>query len=496
MGQKNSLLRTHQQSILAASVVKANYDARIRVPSVSSERETAAGLLGLLSGVPLAHQGALKNGDSVLIQGRPRARSEGNLRKKDASYKGKKGNVPSEAEDLVLPPPRKPSFPFQWAWESFLVDGRSLPLPPPASSQQTGQAKKGQASALPPARAPRKSRWKAVPPSPQPATFPLYWKMEARCQDRKRQLKPWIQPETDSQESQDGLEQEGQEGQEDQDDREEEGLEGRREFSLWSPFSSPKTRSRAEERSQLRKWKALHLAGFALLRGFQRRLAKSKELQKMYNLDALQKHLQEEAEELGLYPAQWPPQDAAHARAEKYPAGEEEKSFLLTSSTTRTSQKRREATRALMLDWERHKQEEQARAEQRRAQEQRVQKQVARCLAAYGSSRSRAGASHRKLEELRQQEKERLAEYQNELQGIYQRVQNRPFLFQQTMQANARLSVNRRFSQVLSALGLDEEQVLAEAVKDEIEEMPSKYRSSKTRKLARIRVEQPYWDME
>ncbi|XP_074130112.1 testis-specific protein 10-interacting protein isoform X1 [Sminthopsis crassicaudata] len=491
MGQKNSLLRTHQQSILATSVVKANYDARVRVPSAPSERATAAGLLGLLSGVPLAQQGAFRNGDSVLIQGRPRARSEGNLRKKEASYKGKKGNVPSEAEDLILPPPRKPSFPFQWAWESFLVDGRSLPLPPPASSHQTVQPKKGQASSLPPARAPRKPRWKAVPPSPQPATFPLYWKMEARCQDRKRQLKPWIQPETDSQESQDGQEQEGQE---DQDDREEEGPEGRRDFSLWSPYSSPKTRSRAEERSQLRKWKALHLAGFALLRGFQRRLAKSKDLQKFYNLEALQKHLQEEAEELGLYSAQWPPPDTTHTRAEKFQAGEEEKPYPLT---TRTFQKRREATRALMLDWERHKQEEQARAEQRRAQEQRVQKQVARCLAAYGPSRSKgSGASHRKLEELRQQEKERLAEYQNELQGIYQRVQNRPFLFQQTMQTNARLSVNRRFSQVLSALGLDEEQVLAEAMRDDTEEIPSKYRSSKTRKLARIRMEQPYWDME
>lgn len=36
-------------------------------------------------------------------------------------------------------------------------------------------------------------------------------------------------------------------------------------------------------------------------------------------------------------------------------------------------------------------------------------------------------------------------------------------------QANARLNVTRRFSQVLSALGLDEEQLLAEAGKGDTE---------------------------
>lgn len=121
----------------------------------------------------------------------------------------------------------------------------------------------------------------------------------------------------------------------------------------------------------------------------------------------------------------------------------------------------------------------------------------------------------------RRQERQRFAEYQAELQGIQHRVQARPFLFQQAMQVrpspagwggprggggplgwdprplptwkpwgplsnqsptysralvhsgtpplspqtNARLMATRRFSQVLSALGLDEEQLLAEARK-------------------------------
>nr|XP_020823801.1 testis-specific protein 10-interacting protein isoform X4 [Phascolarctos cinereus] len=469
MGQKNTLLRAHQQSILAASALKPNHDARVRGPSVSSEKGTAASLLGLLSGVPLAHQGAFGRGDGVLIQGRPRARSAGNARRKDLSIKSKKGNVPSEVEE------------------------------------------KAQASALPPARALRKSRWKAVPPPTQPANFPLYWNMEARCQDIKRQLKTRVQPEPDdSQDYQEGQEQEGQ----DQDGGEEEEPEGRRDLSLWPSLLSPENRSKEEERDQLRKWNALLLAGFALLRGFQRKPAKLKE-EELLDMAILQKYLQEE----GPYYSQWPMQDIMHSRGHKFQAWEDVKPFLLTSGTTRTFEKRREATRTLMLDWERRKREEQAREEQRRAQEHRVQKQVARCLAAYGPSRSRgSGASHRKLDELRRQEKQRLAEYQAELQGIHHRVQSRPFLFQQAMQeggvqelergmeevtlweadakANARLSVNRRFSQMLSALGLDEEQVLAEALKAEIEKKPSKYRSSKTGKLAKIQLEQLLWGTE
>ncbi|OWK17255.1 SART1, partial [Cervus elaphus hippelaphus] len=130
----------------------------------------------------------------------------------------------------------------------------------------------------------------------------------------------------------------------------------------------------------------------------------------------------------------------------------------------------------LLRAWERQQQEERQQAEVRRAREQRVQHQVARCLAAYAPRGSRGpGAAQRKLEELRRQERQRFVEYQAELQGIQHRVQARPYLFQQAMQANARLNVTRRFSQVLSALGLDEEQLLAEAGKGDMEGTPRKH---------------------
>ncbi|KAL2805894.1 testis-specific protein 10-interacting protein isoform e [Daubentonia madagascariensis] len=155
-----------------------------------------------------------------------------------------------------------------------------------------------------------------------------------------------------------------------------------------------------------------------------------------------------------------------------------DETFPFASFPNRTFHKRHEATRSLLQAWERQQQEERQQAEQRRAREQRVQQQVARCLAAYVPKGSRGpGATQRKLEELRCQERQRFAEYQAELQGIQHRVQARPFLFQQAMQANARLTVTRRFSQVLSALGLDEEQLLAKAGKGDTQGTSRKPRS-------------------
>ncbi|XP_063499783.1 testis-specific protein 10-interacting protein isoform X4 [Symphalangus syndactylus] len=160
----------------------------------------------------------------------------------------------------------------------------------------------------------------------------------------------------------------------------------------------------------------------------------------------------------------------------------------------RTFHKRQEATRSLLQAWERQRQEERQQAELRRARTQHVQRQVARCLAAYAPRGSRGpGAAQHKLEELRRQERQRFAEYQAELQGIQHRVQARPFLFQQAMQpwcragspllspqANARLTITRRFSQVLSALGLDEEQLLSEAGKVDREGTSRKPRSHRS----------------
>ncbi|XP_068412002.1 testis-specific protein 10-interacting protein isoform X3 [Eschrichtius robustus] len=182
-------------------------------------------------------------------------------------------------------------------------------------------------------------------------------------------------------------------------------------------------------------------------------------------------------------------EQASHWSRKAHALGADE-TFLFANFPNRTFHKRQEATRNRLRAWERLQQEGRQQAELRRAREQRVQRQVAHCLAAYVPRGSRGpGAAQRKLEELRRQERQRFAEYQAELQGIQHRVQARPYLFQQAMQpwdplgtpllspqANARLTVTRRFSQVLSALGLDEEQLLAEAGKGDTEGTPRKPR--------------------
>ncbi|NP_001382423.1 testis-specific protein 10-interacting protein isoform d [Homo sapiens] len=184
---------------------------------------------------------------------------------------------------------------------------------------------------------------------------------------------------------------------------------------------------------------------------------------------------------------------ASKRNGKAYASGYDE-TFVSANLPNRTFHKRQEATRSLLQAWERQRQEERQQAELRRARTQHVQRQVAHCLAAYAPRGSRGpGAAQRKLEELRRQERQRFAEYQAELQGIQHRVQARPFLFQQAMQpwcragsrllspqANARLTVTRRFSQVLSALGLDEEQLLSEAGKVDREGTPRKPRSHRS----------------
>ncbi|XP_063639171.1 testis-specific protein 10-interacting protein isoform X4 [Pan troglodytes] len=222
---------------------------------------------------------------------------------------------------------------------------------------------------------------------------------------------------------------------------------------------------------------------FNNLRRPQWRKTRAKELQGPWDLEKLHRQLQRDLD-CGPQKLPWKALRAAFQASKRngkaYASGYDE-TFVSANLPNRTFHKRQEATRSLLQAWERQRQEERQQAELRRARTQHVQRQVARCLAAYAPRGSRGpGAAQRKLEELRRQERQRFAEYQAELQGIQHRVQARPFLFQQAMQANARLTVTRRFSQVLSALGLDEEQLLSEAGKVDREGTPRKPRSHRS----------------
>uniref|UniRef100_H0XFI9 Testis specific 10 interacting protein n=1 Tax=Otolemur garnettii TaxID=30611 RepID=H0XFI9_OTOGA len=520
MGQDTNMLNTHQQLVRTTSR-RPGQDTRFQALG------SGIGLLKLLSNIPQAEPVSLAVGDGVPIQGpQQRSQSTGQVARKDRRHRirNKKGQGSAEAEDLFPCPPRKPSFPFQWAWESFITDGQAL-LQPRSPSTPGHQA-------LP---------WPRVAPQRKPRP-----KSTANLPEegRKQQLGAWDGPILPSKEESQGPEPPSECGLRTPEKRSGSRLEceetaepegpgaeevkrglspgelpqlPRRGLILEEEWFSeateeteegehrgpPRRSSGSQKKGQDSGEEALdegELQGQSLGSGSscnnprepQRKKPGAKEREGPWDLEKLHRQLQQELD-CGPQKQPWKAlRDAFQASSRSGKAqilGNE--TFLFANFPNRTFHKRHEATRSLLQSWERQQQEEQQQAERRRAREQRVQQQVARCLAAYAPKGSRGpGATQRKLEELRRQERQRFAEYQAELQGIQHRVQARPFLFQQAMQANARLTVARRFSQVLSALGLNEEQLLAEAGKADIQGAAGKPRSHKSMEVRMERSSQ------
>ncbi|KAK1335569.1 hypothetical protein QTO34_003359 [Cnephaeus nilssonii] len=473
------------------------------------------GLLKLLSGIDQAEQGRLGSGNRVIWSQRQRAQSGGPTAKKDQKDRrprswNKKGHGSAEAEDLFLSSPRKPSFPFQWAWESYTAEGQAPRQP-------------GSLSA--PAAPQHKFSRKCTDSSAEARD--LFWKMKVRNLERRQQLEAWdvsmpsgqgegqelelpsecgLQPpykksgsgsesEEAAEEAESGLssgelpqpprrrsmlEEEWFESEETEEAEEAEEDEHRapRRRRAGSRRKGWNACVEASEERELQSQRSNPSSSDP--QGPQRRKARATELEGMWDLEKMKKQLEQNLER-GLKKHPWKAWRIAvqnYNRSGKAQAlGEDE--TLFASFPTRTFHKRQEANRSMLQAWERRQQEEQQQAEQRRTREQQVQQQVARCLATYAPRSQGLGAAQRKLEELRRQERQRFAEYQAELQGIQHRVQARPFLFQQAMQTNARLTATRRFSQVLSALGLDEEQLLAEARKGDAKGTSRKPRSQR-----------------
>ncbi|KAB0407474.1 hypothetical protein E2I00_007646 [Balaenoptera physalus] len=467
MGRDTNMLNAHRQLVRTASG-RPGQDTPQQAPG------TATRLLKLLSSIPQAEQGSLGSSDGVIQGQQQRSQSAGQTAKKDRRLGGrnKKGQGSAEAEDLVPSLPRKPSFPFQWAWESFTTDGRA-PLQPGSTSAPGHQA-------LPLSLAVHRHKSRSKSTANIPEAHGFCRKTEAPDLERRQQLRACScipippgkaggqEPELPGKSSESGSESE---------EAEPEGLgaeEAERGLSPGEPPQLPRRGSILEEEpfaeateeaeegehrvpqrrraSSRRKgrnsgeeaWDESELqsqgsgSSSNSLRGPQRRRPRARELEGPWDLEKLQRQLQQELD-CGPEKLPWKPSRAAvqasHWSRKAHALGADE-TFLFANFPNRTFHKRQEATRG---------------------------------------SRG-PGAAQRKLEELRRQERQRFAEYQAELQGIQHRVQARPYLFQQAMQANARLTVTRRFSQVLSALGLDEEQLLAEAGKGDTEGTPRKPR--------------------
>ncbi|XP_058520132.1 testis-specific protein 10-interacting protein [Ochotona princeps] len=493
--QDTDMLHSHPQMVRTSSG-RPGLEAQPQTP------EPATRLLDLLSSTPQAEQGNPRSGEGAPARGPlQRSQSARQTTKKEhrPQRRSKKAQNAAEAEDVFAP--RKPSFPFQWAWESFITrssaqaqPGASSDWGSPAFSQLTSRHRS--AASLPEAlgfcrkleaqnfeRRQQPGGWSAPPLSkgespglqvprestlwpPRKSARPeLEW---AEAEEHERDLSPSELPQLPQLPLRALTLEEGlfsdMPGQDEEGEHQASQMERR-------PGPQNKGQNCGEEASSEGHGRG-HGSGSDGLGGSQRRKVKAKELQGPWDLEMPRRRLQQNLD-CGAQKQPWKafqtPGQASDRSGKAHVVGEDE-IFPSTNFPNRTFHKRQEATRSLLQAWERKQQEERHQAELRRAREQRVQQQVARCLAAYGSrANRRPWVNQRKLEELRRQERQRFAEYQAELQGIQHRVQSRPYLFQQAMQANARLSVTRRFSQVLSALGLDEEQVLAEAGKGEPE---------------------------
>ncbi|XP_006861133.1 PREDICTED: testis-specific protein 10-interacting protein [Chrysochloris asiatica] len=528
------MLNTHQQ-LVKATEESLGQDTRLQA------LETATGLRELQSVTPGAGQGSLTSRERGLLQGqRRRSQSAGQTAKKDQGSLGhkKKGHGSAQTEDLFPPLPRKPSFPFQWAWESFTLDGRVLLQPgsPVASGYQAQPAQRTWRLPLPKAvyqlQLQPKSRHKSTTSLPE--SRDISWKTDEQTLEKKLPLEArgskgvhlgleqpcehglWLpgqlwEPESEEaaepealgaeeaeqglspgelpQQPRSGWELEETEGAEEGEHR---VLHRRRAQSRQNGQNSGEENLDKGDRQDPSQE---HSNTTSERHKAQRRKSRAKELEGPWDLEKLQRQLQRNLEEQGLCGPQkqsWKVlRDVVQASRQtgKEPAFEHVEASPSLTYPNRTFHKRQEATRSLLQSRERQLQEEQHQAQVRCAREQRVQQQVARCLAAYAPrGNRRPGTAQRKLEELRRQERQRFAEYKAELQSIQHRVQARPYLFQQAMQANARLTVTRRFSQVLSALGLDEEQLLAEARKGNTESTSRKPRNHRS---MGVRLEHP-----
>ncbi|XP_010364748.1 testis-specific protein 10-interacting protein [Rhinopithecus roxellana] len=522
MGQDTNMLNTYQE-LVRTPLARPGQDMRLQAPG------TSTGLLKLLSTISQDKQGRLGSGDGVPNQDlQRRSQSSRQTAKKDRKSRGqsKKGQGSEEAEDLFRLSPRKPSFPFQWAWESIATDIRAVLQP---SSPTPGH----QALPMPSSSSQRQSRRKSTANLPE--AYGCCRKTEAQNLKARQQLGAWggvsippgkgeLGPEpprecglqlpgrrpgsgsaSDKQvqlqgpgaeEAERGLSsgelpqccRRGSISEEEQfSEATEEAEEGEHRAPCRRRAGCQKkgqiSGEEASDEGELQGQSQGSRPSFNNLQRPQRRKTRARELQGPWDLEKLHRQLQRDLD-CGPQKQPWKALRAAFQASRqngKAYASEDDETFLSANLPNRTFHKRQEATRSLLQAWERQRQEEQQQAELRRARTQHVQRQVAHCLAAYAPRGSRGpGAAQRKLEELRRQERQRFAEYQAELQGIQHRVQARPFLFQQAMQANARLTVTRRFSQVLSALGLDEEQLLSEAGKVDRECTPRKPRSHRS----------------
>ncbi|XP_042837406.1 protein FAM161A isoform X7 [Panthera tigris] len=124
---------------------------------------------------------------------------------------------------------------------------------------------------------------------------------------------------------------------------------------------------------------------------------------------------------------------------------------------TVSSRGREQATRR-SLEEKKMLEEERSRILTKQKQRMKeLQKLLMTRAKAYDSHQSLAQMSKSRVMSLRKSEKERMREYQRELEEREEKLKNRPLLFERVAQKNARMAAEKHYSNTLKAVGLSDE---------------------------------------
>ncbi|XP_067682291.1 protein FAM161A-like [Haliotis asinina] len=127
----------------------------------------------------------------------------------------------------------------------------------------------------------------------------------------------------------------------------------------------------------------------------------------------------------------------------------------IPAKTTHSSQLRESVTRNHRQKLTKKEQEELEEERKRRIREMRLRKTIAeRSLDSTGGRRETVVE---RLRRHKDEERSRQEEYERELQKIQEKVQQRPMLFERQSQVNARKVAEKKFSNTLKSVGLDED---------------------------------------
>ncbi|XP_012620318.1 protein FAM161A isoform X1 [Microcebus murinus] len=161
-----------------------------------------------------------------------------------------------------------------------------------------------------------------------------------------------------------------------------------------------------------------------------------------------------EADEENLKETRWPylsPRRKSRASAKPSPCS------CNPPMSTESSRGREQAIRRSLEEKKMLEEERNRILTKQKQRMKELQKLLTTRAKAYDSHQSLAQMSKSRVKYLRKSEKERMKEYQRELEEREEKLKNRPLLFERVAQKNARMAAEKHYSNTLKALGISDE---------------------------------------